>query len=352
MSPLISVVIPTRNRLSYLAEAVNSVRAQDLRGVECIVVDDASNDGTFEWLSQQADGLVKPVRLGIHGERSRARNAGLAQARGEFILFLDDDDRLRPHALERLVHAIQDHHDAVIAVGASRFFDDLGHVRTGSHPWLSRKRTIWPEMLAGWCASIGSILFRTEILRHRGGWNAAFAQNEDIELELRVTHTGPAIIVPSVVLEVRLHAGQWRVSDWHDVELAYRSAFVDSLQEHERQHGRTMLRLFEQTAAASDLYRRGAFGEALRECGRMARSAPRAWLSPLCGPGLRRLTLKSAVGALVGRRAMQRVRALKTMAREFLHRNPHGHIHPQLIRLEETAASGATRGDLRATPSV
>src|SRR5437879_843479 len=111
--PVVTVVIPTRNRLPLLQESVANVRAQTFTDWELIVVDDASEDGTWSWLSSLADSRIRVIRLARHSERSAARNRGLVEARGEFVLFLDDDDRLYPRALERLADALARHSDAV-----------------------------------------------------------------------------------------------------------------------------------------------------------------------------------------------------------------------------------------------
>src|SRR5580658_1881005 len=98
----ISVIIPTRNRLAYLKEAVASVLAQDHRDREVVVVDDASEDGTWAWLSSLTDPDVRVLRMEQHGERSAARNLGLNYAQGKYVLFLDHDDLLAPSALSYL----------------------------------------------------------------------------------------------------------------------------------------------------------------------------------------------------------------------------------------------------------
>src|SRR5439155_19601878 len=103
---LLSVVIPTRNRLGFLQEAVESVRRQTYANWELIVVDDASEDGTWVWLCSLNDLRIRTFRLEHRSERSIARNQGLSKARGEFALFLDDDDLLHSRALKRLTKAL------------------------------------------------------------------------------------------------------------------------------------------------------------------------------------------------------------------------------------------------------
>jgi len=92
MPALVSAVITTRNRLALLKEAVKSVLEQDYAPLECIVVDDASTDGTEEYCRA----LPGIVYLRIEARDSKggnyARNLGIKAARGDYIAFCDDDD--------------------------------------------------------------------------------------------------------------------------------------------------------------------------------------------------------------------------------------------------------------------
>ncbi len=102
MVPLVSVIIPTYNYGHFLREAVDSVLNQTLRDLECIIVDDGSTDDTCRILASITDRRV--VKTGTsRGGVSAARNHGLELCRGDFVAFLDADDRWRPAKLERQV---------------------------------------------------------------------------------------------------------------------------------------------------------------------------------------------------------------------------------------------------------
>jgi len=104
--PLISVVVPCYNAAPYLEECLASVRGQRVAGtagIEVIVVDDGSTDGSGALLDALAahDPRIRPLHQANAGVSS-ARNAGLDAARGEFVAFVDADDRLLPGALTAL----------------------------------------------------------------------------------------------------------------------------------------------------------------------------------------------------------------------------------------------------------
>ena len=104
--PLVTAVITTHNRLDLLQRAVQSVLAQTYPAMELVVVDDASTDDTAAWCESQ------PFRF-IHSppEESRggnhARNVGIEVARGEYVAFLDDDDRWLPEKIQKQVEVAQ-----------------------------------------------------------------------------------------------------------------------------------------------------------------------------------------------------------------------------------------------------
>lgn len=104
----VSVVIPTHNRKGYLRKAIDScLDGNDEIDVEVVVVDDGSTDGTRGYLEQLDDARVRP-RFQEHQGGQVARNRGLAEARGEYIKFLDDDDWLAPNALVREVYTLRE----------------------------------------------------------------------------------------------------------------------------------------------------------------------------------------------------------------------------------------------------
>lgn len=100
MKPIISTIIPTLNRPQIVERAVKSVLAQTFNEIEVIVIIDGPDEATRVVLSKIDDPRLRVVELPLNQGASGARNAGIFEAAGEWIAFLDDDDEWLPHKLE------------------------------------------------------------------------------------------------------------------------------------------------------------------------------------------------------------------------------------------------------------
>ena len=108
MKPLISIIIPTYNRAEIIPRTLDSVRNQDYQNWECIIVDDHSTDNTKEVIFKYCNTdnrfkyFINSRKKGAQG----ARNEGIVQASGEWVLLFDSDDYLFPSYLKKLVESI------------------------------------------------------------------------------------------------------------------------------------------------------------------------------------------------------------------------------------------------------
>ncbi len=191
----VSVVIPTRNRWGLLSR--RGLRAallqQDVEH-EVIVVDDGSEDETLKRLSELDDPRVRVIENDAPGRVARARNAGVREARGEWIAFLDDDDSWSPAKLRAQLDAARGS-DADLAYTAVVTVDDAGVVlhsspappaETLKHDVLAR-----PTIPAG----ASNVIARTELVRELGGFDARFVNLEDWDLWIRLAWAGQATAV-------------------------------------------------------------------------------------------------------------------------------------------------------------
>ena len=143
MTGLVTVVTRTLGR-PCLAEAAASVAAQSHGGIEWLVVD-ASGAGVD--VPRAGDVPIRVVGAGQPLPRARAANLGLAQARGARLVFLDDDDLLLPHALDRLSATLDANRDAHVAYGDVRAVDgdrEVAHFRFECSPLLVARRNPFP----------------------------------------------------------------------------------------------------------------------------------------------------------------------------------------------------------------
>ncbi len=123
--PLVSIIIPTKNRCNLLKYTLASVQAQTWRRWEAIVVDDNSTDNTLQMLNEVAanEPRIHPIRrTGAESGAAAARNEGFAASNGEFVVFLDSDDLLSPAAIEGRLRGFQRNPKADAVVGRCEYF--------------------------------------------------------------------------------------------------------------------------------------------------------------------------------------------------------------------------------------
>src|ERR1700722_1926163 len=110
MSPAVSIILPTFDRLAFLPAAIASAFAQTFTDWELIVADDGSSADTRTYLKTLNDPpQVKVLWLSHSGKPAVVRNAALREARGEFVAFLDSDDIWLPKKLETQIASLRRH---------------------------------------------------------------------------------------------------------------------------------------------------------------------------------------------------------------------------------------------------
>jgi glycosyltransferase involved in cell wall biosynthesis len=207
--PLVTVIIPVYNRLKYLPQAVGSVLEQTHRRIEVIVVDDGSEMDPAHVLSPFGSRVVlvrKP-----NGGPASARNCGIGWARGEFLLFLDDDDFLEPTALEVLLETINKHPSAAWAAGRFAFVGQFGQHLARQHRCYFTSGNIYPRMiLQNLVGAPSVVLVRAEAIREVGGFDDdhALVFAEDYDLWLTLARKSPIAATTEIVSNYRVYDGQ------------------------------------------------------------------------------------------------------------------------------------------------
>lgn len=199
-TPLVSIVIPAYNRAWCLAEAVDSVLAQEFRDFELIVVDDGSADGTPLLLEGYGD-AIRVLRRGNRGV-SAARNAGIAAARGGLIAFLDSDDLWLPGKLSRQVAFFTSHPEALICQTEEVWVRNGRRVNPGKR---HRKRggMIFEPSLDLCLVSPSAVMVRRELFERAGLFDESLPACEDYDLWLRVSCRFPVHLIETPLIVKR-----------------------------------------------------------------------------------------------------------------------------------------------------
>lgn len=207
MNPSVSVVIPAYNAEKYLQEAVASALRQSVPPVEILIVDDGSKDRT---LAMAHDLAAQHAQITVltrpNGGSGPARNTGLAQATGEFVLFLDADDRLHENAIRDHLRAFADRPDAAMVFGAYNAIDADGGLRnSGKTP----VEDVTLEDLALRVIPIPSqSMYRKAAVDKINGYNERFRQSQDVDLNLRLARIGKIFSHGMKVADYRRHGTQ------------------------------------------------------------------------------------------------------------------------------------------------
>ena len=200
--PLVSIVTPAYNQAEYLAETIDSVLAQDYPNIEYIVIDDGSTDETPAVL-QRYDGRVRHERHPNMGQ-ANTLNRGWEMARGSLIGYLSSDDWLEPNAISKLVKALSERPDAVVAYCDFQLIDAQGRgYRMVQAEEFSQKR-LSVDLV---CQPGPGALFRREVFDRTGGWAGRLLHVPDFEFWLRASRFGPFIRVPQMLAHYRIHHG-------------------------------------------------------------------------------------------------------------------------------------------------
>ncbi len=201
----LSVIIPSYNRAGFLPEAIESLLSQTYSVFEIIVVDDGSTDETKEVCASYP--TVQYIYQSNQGV-SAARNTGMRVSKGEYLLFLDSDDRLLPKAVEIGVNCINAHPEVGFVFGNYIFqsINPDGSYTTEeiykNQPSVADYATILAAEHKIQCACV---IFRRVAIESVGGFDPNLATMEDINLFLRVAREFPIYFHNQIVFEYRYH---------------------------------------------------------------------------------------------------------------------------------------------------
>jgi glycosyltransferase involved in cell wall biosynthesis len=202
MAPEVTAVITTCARPACVSDALASVLAEVHEDLEVVIVDDG---GAF--VPPAVAGVAVRVVHGSNLGVARARNLGLAAARGEYVIYLDDDDVALPNRISRLLSAAKQHQATLCFGMTQRVVDDAAEsLRDVPTHFISQGPLGFCDLLT--CAPhINSVLVRTETLRGVGGFDAGAEHFDDWAAWLRIADREAVIWrIPDTVAEWRIHS--------------------------------------------------------------------------------------------------------------------------------------------------
>jgi glycosyltransferase involved in cell wall biosynthesis len=262
----VSVVIPTRNRCELLELAMRSVLRQQDVDVEVIVVDEASTDGTAALLAARGDDRVRVIRHDTPQGVATARNRGAAEARGDWLAFLDDDDVWAPDKLaSQLLAARAGRCDW--AYTGSVTINATGRIVSGRPPLSpDEMRAALPRYNAIPGGGSNVVVRRTTWLT-AGPFDVRLKNTEDWELWIRLAKLGAPAWVRRPLLAYRVHASNASL----DIEEIVRGTrLIEALHQTRADWGRLHRWLAEsclrkgKRPAAAKLFARAAINGQLR----------------------------------------------------------------------------------------
>lgn len=193
---MLSVVVPTFERRARLARVMERLGQQSLSPdhYEVIVVDDGSRDGTAQWLRQRAFPFRFQMHWQANGGPARARNTGVRAARGEYLLFIDDDVVPAPELLEEHLRAHEQGPRDVVVLGP------LCSLPRYDQPWVAWEQFQLEKQYAAmargdWSPTYrqfwtGNASVRREHVLAVGLFDERCLRGEDVELGWRLSQRG------------------------------------------------------------------------------------------------------------------------------------------------------------------
>ena len=209
----LSIVTPVYNQADLIAQAVESVQAQGFAGVEHIIVDGGSTDGTLEILARYPHlQVVSRPDEGMYF----ALNDGLRLARGEVVGFLNSDDLYRPGALAAVVARLEQEEAADAVAGRAVYFVEEGETRRFFRPTrFLTPENLWRELTYG-DPAFNAWFFRRRVFERLGGLDTSYRIAGDRDFLLRFALAGLRVSpLDQIVYAYRVHPTSLSLStDW------------------------------------------------------------------------------------------------------------------------------------------
>ncbi|MDO5555279.1 MAG: glycosyltransferase family 2 protein [Clostridia bacterium] len=203
---LVTIIIPTYNRIQSLKKAIESIINQSYRNCELVIVDDNEKDSS---IGKEIEGIVKEyqllynikyVKCDKHTNAAIARNIGINQAKGTYITFLDDDDTYYMERIKTLVTKMEENRQYNIAYtkcivkDKGKVIREAGYLPSDCIYELLNQRSFF--------GTGSNLFFKTEILNKINGFDEMFLKFQDLETVIRALEIDNKILfIPEILVE-------------------------------------------------------------------------------------------------------------------------------------------------------
>ena len=196
---MISIIIPLYNKESRISDTLHSVLQQTEQDFEIVVVNDGSTDHSVQIVNSFRDERIRLFNQ-ENGGPSKARNTGMREANGDWIMFLDADDELTPDALSTFVSLIEKYPKDKCFV-CNFYMDKDGHRKIHSFLYPERiiRQPFWAWSFGKLLPVAGSSVFHIDITR-RFAFNENYRRYEDAEWLFRIMRENRIIRCPKPVM--------------------------------------------------------------------------------------------------------------------------------------------------------
>ena len=234
--PDLTVLMSVYNGMPYLPEAIDSVLNQTFGDFVFRIIDDGSEDGSFQYLEGLRDPRVEVVRQ-PHCGLGAALNRGLSLCNTEYLARMDADDLIPSNRLEVQMHFLRAHHEVGMVGTQFHYFHDPCHPSSMYARRLPREHdAIYGDLLEGRLPLVhASLMMRTHLLRRIGGYRVS-GIGEDWDMFLRMAEVTRLANVEEVLYSWRIHPDS--VCMRHVAETQLRIAYACACALH-RNNGRT-----------------------------------------------------------------------------------------------------------------
>lgn len=318
MKPVVSIIMPTFNRLQYLRPAVASVFAQTFQDWNLIIADDGSDAETKAYLQSLDDPRVTLLLLEHTGKPSVISNIALREASGEYVAYLDSDDLWLPNKLQVQIRSLRQHPERLWSYTKFSLVDATGQAIGGARvrDWPTLSGWILPQLLDEvTIIAQPSVVVSRQLLERLGAFDEELVMCYDDELWFRLAAHSEIDGIDEPLTLVRRHAHHSGndVIAWQD----RRRVFEKALQGARGTDLEPVLRRLRAQMSAGLAKSHAASGRRAQALAAIFTSMPHVWAYPRCWLGALAATARAFAPA-----------ALRALVRNYRHRHRMDSVSP------------------------